>query len=180
MQPLVTPRLIVRRFCNTDVEPFVAMNRDPEVMRHFPDVLSEADSAAQLHRFERHHHEHGFGVLAVEAPGIAPFVGFVGLAHVSFDAPFTPCVEIAWRLAQPYWGRGFANEAAAALLNYTYSSLRLPAVVAFTACTNLRSIRVMERLHMHYAGEFEHPRLPEGHSLRTHVLYRRPAPGIAT
>jgi RimJ/RimL family protein N-acetyltransferase len=115
-----------------------------------------------------------FGLWAVEAPGTANFIGFTGLAVPRFEAHFTPCVEIGWRLAFDYWGRGYATEAASAVLSYAFETLGLQEVVAFTVPANRRSIAVMERIGMTTspADDFQHPALPDGHPLRQHVLYR--------
>ena len=107
---------------------------------------------------------------------MAPFVGFVGLQEPSFEAWFTPCVEVGWRLAREHWGHGYATEAARLALAFGFGSVGLDEIVSFTVRANRRSVAVMERLGMRYDGEFEHPRLPEGSRLRTHVLYRLPLP----
>jgi ribosomal-protein-alanine N-acetyltransferase len=120
--------------------------------------------------------EHGFGWWAVDVPGVAPFVGFVGLQEPSFDAWFTPCVEVGWRLSREHWGHGYATEAARAALTHGFDVVGLDEIVSFTVPANVRSRAVMERLGMRYDGEFEHPRLAEGSPLRTHVLYRLPRP----
>jgi RimJ/RimL family protein N-acetyltransferase len=177
---LTTRRLILRPWRDTDLAPFAALNGDPEVMRYFPAPLVEAESDAWVERATRHFADHGFGAWAVEAPGIAPFIGTVGLLEVRFEAFFAPAVELIWRLARPYWGQGFATEAARAAAEDGFDRLGLPELVAFTALPNLPSQRVMERLGMAHAGEFDHPRLPEGHRLRRHVLYRLPCQGRAT
>ena len=107
-------------------------------------------------------------------PGVAPFVGFVGLSVPTFEAHFTPCVEVGWRLARAHWGRGYATEAAGAALTFGFSDVGLDEVVSFTVPHNRPSRRVMQRLGMRRdpAEDFEHPSLPEGHPLRRHVLYR--------
>jgi ribosomal-protein-alanine N-acetyltransferase len=111
---------------------------------------------------------------AVEVPGAAQFIGFVGLMRATFAAPFTPAVEIGWRLARPYWNRGYATEGARAVLTFAFDTLRLPEVVSFTAAINLPSRRVMEKLGMRHdpAEDFDHPRVPAGSPVRRHVLYR--------
>jgi RimJ/RimL family protein N-acetyltransferase len=118
--------------------------------------------------------ERGFGLWAVEVPGVAPFIGFTGLSVPHFEAPFTPCVEIGWRLAREHWGCGYAPEAARAALSFGFERLGLAEIVAFTAAGNARSRRVMEKIGMTHdpADDFEHPSLPAGHRLRRHVLYR--------
>lgn len=182
MEARRTERLLLRTWRPSDREPFARMNADPEVMRHFPAPLQRAESDALADRIEAHFAAHGFGLWAVEVVGGAPFVGFVGLQVVPFEAPFTPAVEIGWRLAASAWGRGYATEAAREAVRIAFEELRLPALVSFTTPQNVRSRRVMERIGMvpDPAGDFDHPRLPEGHPLRRHVLYRlAPASGRA-
>lgn len=163
-------RLRLRAWRDEDRTPMAAINADPVVMEHFPAPLTRAESDALVGRVQDHFDRHGFGMWALEVQG--QFVGFVGLAHVPFEASFTPAVEIGWRLARSSWGHGYASEAARLALRHAFEQLKLHEVVSFTATTNVRSRAVMERIGMHYAGEFEHPRLPEGHRLRRHVLYR--------
>lgn len=143
-------------------------------MEHFPALLSPQESDALADRIEAHFTLHGFGLWAVELPGIAPFIGFIGLMRPSFQAHFTPCIEIGWRLAAVYWGQGLAVEGAHAALDYGFKVLELPEIVSFTASPNLRSIRVMQKLGMthHPDDDFDHPLLPAGHPLQRHVLYR--------
>ena len=171
---LRTARLILRPWRDEDLAPFAALNADPAVMEHFPAPLSRAESDAFAAQVRREMDERGFGLWAVEAPGVAPFAGFTGLAVPRFDAHFTPCVEIGWRLAREHWGRGYAPEAARVALAHGFGPLGLDEVVSFTAAGNLRSRRVMEKLGMTHApgDDFEHPNLPPGHRLRRHVLYR--------
>ena len=116
----------------------------------------------------------GWGVWAIELPEVAPFIGYCGLKNVPFSAPFTPAVEICWRLARPYWGKGYAYEAATVAMNVGFNELGLAELVSFTIPANARSKRLMQRIGMSrdQAGDFEHPLLPEGHPMRPHVLYR--------
>jgi ribosomal-protein-alanine N-acetyltransferase len=170
---VVTARLVLRRWRVEDRGPFAALNADPEVMRFFPAVLSPAESAALAEAIEAHFDAHGFGLWAVEVPGVAAFAGYVGLNVPTFTAAFTPCVEIGWRLAAAHWGRGYATEAARAVRAHAWT-LGLDEIVSFTTVANARSRAVMARLGMRHdpADDFEHPRLPPGHPLRPHVLYR--------
>jgi RimJ/RimL family protein N-acetyltransferase len=178
-QELQTDRLRLRRWLPADRVPFAALNADPRVMEHFPAVLSREASDALATRIEAHFDRHGFGLWALEIPTVASFAGFVGLAVPGFEAHFTPCVEVGWRLASAYWGRGYATEGARAALTFGFRSLALREIVSFTVPGNVRSRQVMERIGMarHPADDFDHPALPEGHRLRGHVLYRisRPA-----
>jgi len=171
---LRTDRLILRRWRESDREPFARMNADPEVMRHFPSTLTRAQSDGFAARIERQFEERGYGPWAVEIPGEAEFIGFVGLLHHTFPAHFTPATEVGWRLNRPYWGKGYATEAARAAVADGFGRLGLDEIVSMTAPANVRSIAVMERLGMtrNPADDFEHPNVPPGHPLRRHVLYR--------
>lgn len=173
---LSTERLRLRRWRREDRGPFATLNADPVVMEHFPSTLSRAVSDGLVDRIEAAFEEQGWGLWAVEVPGVADFIGFVGLSRPGFEAHFTPAVEVGWRLARAYWGRGYATEAARAAVAAGFGDLGLEEIVSFTVPANRRSRAVMERLGMTRgpADDFEHPRIPVGHPLRRHVLYRLP------
>jgi RimJ/RimL family protein N-acetyltransferase len=139
-----------------------------------PHVLSRKESDALADRIEGHFRRHGFGLCAVELRSGGSFIGFIGLNLPSFDSHFAPCVEIGWRLAAEYWGQGLATEGARAIVHHGFETLGLNELVSFTVPANARSRRVMEKLGMAHdpSDDFDHPRLPEGHPLRRHVLYR--------
>ncbi len=171
---LKSERLVLRPWCEADLEPFAAINADPLAMRHMPGTMTREETRAMIGRIEDHQRAHGFGIWAVEAPGTAPFIGFVGLQRVGFEAPFTPAVEIGWRLAPAHWGKGYATEGAQAALRFGFENLNLDQIVSFTVLANKPSWSVMERIGMTRdpKDDFDHPRLPVGHALRRHVLYR--------
>jgi RimJ/RimL family protein N-acetyltransferase len=174
---LRTERLLMRRWRSEDLDPFAAMNADPVVMEHFAaGVASRERTADFMARIEQEFDERGFGLWAVEVPGVADFAGFVGLHTVQFEAHFTPAVEVGWRLATAYWHRGYASEAARAAVAFGYDRAGLPEIVSFTNFANVRSLAVMERIGMTRDpdGDFEHPHVPKGHPIRHHVLYRFP------
>ncbi len=175
---LRTARLLLRGWRRSDLAPFAALNADPRVMAHFPAPLTRAESDAAAGRIRAMFAAQGFGLWAVELPGEAPFIGFIGLAVPRFDAHFTPCVEIGWRLAAPWWNRGLATEGARAALDYGFGPARLAEIVAMAVPGNVASRRVMEKIGMvrDPAGDFDHPLVDTGHPLRRHVLYRKPAP----
>ena len=179
---LTTPRLVLRPWRDDDLPAYAAMNADPRVMQFFQKTWTPQESAATLARVRDHFDRHGFGKWAVEAPGVAPLVGIVGLGIPDYDLPFNPCVEMGWRLAAEFWGRGYATEAARAALDFAFCELRLPEVVAFTVPANVRSRAVMERLGMtrNPADDFDHPMVPVGHPIRRHVLYRLTASAPAS
>lgn len=171
-----TARLLLRPWRESDREPFAALNGDPEVMTWFPAPLDRAASDGLVDHFRLEAARRGFGMFAVEERDPRGFVGMVGLGVPTWEAPFLPAVEIGWRLARAHWGRGLALEAARDVLEWAFTGLRLPRVVSFTTPGNTRSWRLMERLGLSRLGGFEHPRLPEGHPLRSHVLYGIDAP----
>lgn len=175
---LRTERLILRPWRDEDLDPFAALNGDPVVRAHFPSVLSRAESDASARRIRACLDRDGYGLWAVEVAGGPAFVGFVGLGAPGFQAHFTPCLEIGWRLARAAWGQGYATEGARAALAFAFDRLRLPQVVSMTTLGNLRSRRVMEKLGMSHdpADDFDHPLLPPDSPLRRHVLYRARPP----
>lgn len=170
---LHTERLVLRRWRESDLEPFAALNADPRVMEHLLALLSREESDAMVGRIEAAFEERGFGLWAVEVPGVAPLIGFVGLSVPRFDAWFMPAVEVGWRLAAEHWGKGYAHEAAQEALRFGFDELGLDEIVSFTVPANTRSWGLMERLGMTRDPRgFEHPSFPEGHPLREHLLYR--------
>jgi RimJ/RimL family protein N-acetyltransferase len=169
-----TERLWLRPWHDRDLDAFAAINADPTVMEYFPASIARAQSDELAVRIRAGFLEHGFGLWAVEIPSVVDFGGFIGLAVPSFEAHFTPCVEVGFRLARPLWGRGYATEGARAALDFGFAKLGLKEIVSFTVLGNQRSRAVMERIGMQRseADEFDHPKLPEGHPLRRHALYR--------
>ena len=169
-----TERLLLRQWTPADREPFAALNADPRVMEFFPAQLTPAESDVLADRCESLIQERGWGFWVAELKASREFVGFVGLHTPSAELPFSPCVEIGWRLAFAHWGKGLAFEAARAALRIGFRSLGLNEIVSFTAVGNSRSRAVMERLNMYESGTFEHPHVPQTSSLRLHCLYRLP------
>lgn len=171
---LTTERLLLRRWRHSDREPFQMLNADPRVMEFMPCLLSAQQSDDFIARIEQHFERHGFGLFAAELLENQTLLGFIGLFAPAFDSPFMPAVEIGWRLAADYWGRGLATEGARAVLRFAFEVVGLTSLVSFTVPANLRSRRVMEKLGMIHdpSDDFDHPRFPEGHPLRRHVLYR--------
>ncbi|WP_237067985.1 GNAT family N-acetyltransferase [Microbulbifer guangxiensis] len=168
-----TARLQLRQWRDSDRVPFAAMNADPQVMEYFPALLSRAESDAGIDRQIAHIEQHGWGFWALERREDRAFLGFVGIKQVADNLPFAPAVEIGWRLGVPFWGCGYATEAAATSLRVAFEQLGLDEVVSFTALPNVRSRAVMERLGMQRdPATFEHPLVPQGSGLRTHCLYR--------
>lgn len=169
---VIGPRLILRQWNDDDLPVFAEMNADSRVMEYFPKRLSLEESREFHGRINHGIQERGWGLWAVEING--ELAGYTGLARPSFEAHFTPCTEIGWRFRPQFWGHAYATEAARLALLFAFSTLHLEEVVSFTARVNLRSVKVMQRLGMMHdpAEDFDHPKLPAGHVLQRHVLYR--------
>ncbi|GAA1585630.1 MULTISPECIES: GNAT family N-acetyltransferase [Kribbella] len=174
MTELTTDRLLLRNWRDSDRDPYAALNADPAVMEHFPAPQTREQSDDLIDRNRPLIDERGWGLWAVEVRETGEFIGFTGLSVPRFDAHFMPAVEIGWRLAQGAWGNGYASEAARAALAYGFGPGGLDEVVSFTATTNVPSQRVMQRIGMVHdeAGDFDHPRIEDGHRLKRHVFYR--------
>jgi RimJ/RimL family protein N-acetyltransferase len=171
---LHTKRLILRSWLSEDLEPFAEMNADGEVMRYFPAKLTSEESDALGRRIQADIDRQGWGLWAIEEQATKCFLGFTGLAKPNFDAHFTPCVEIGWRLMRQAWGKGFATEAARAAADFAFIEVEVDELVSFTVPNNLRSRAVMERLGMTHNSkdDFDRSDMPEGDPLARHVLYR--------
>ena len=169
---IATPRLILRPWMESDLPFFAEQNADPVVMQFIAGALTREESDAYVERARAHFAQNGFCKWAVEAPGVAPFIGAVGLTYVKFEGSFTPAVEVAWRLNRRYWGQGYATEAAQAAIADGFIRIGLTEIVSMTALTNAASMRVMERLGMTRSIEFDHPHHPDDDPLRQHILYR--------
>ena len=167
-----TGRLLLRQWKPEDREPFALLNADPEVMRYFPATLSRTESDAMADRIQSALNQRKWGLFAAELRSKQAFIGFIGLSVPGFEAFFTPCVEIGWRLAREHWNQGLATEGARAIARFAFENLKLPSIVSFTAEENLPSRRVMEKIGMRHEADFDHPKLAQGHPLRRHVLYR--------
>ena len=168
-----TDRLLLRTWKDEDRVPFAQMNADPEVRKYFPKLLTREESDEFVNSIIQTYNERGYCYYASELKSTSEFIGFIGFGYAEFPAPFTPCTEIGWRLMQPYWNVGLATEGAFASLNYGFQTLGLEDILAWTAVPNTPSQRVMEKIGMSFWQNFDHPRIPEGHWLRQHVLYRK-------
>jgi ribosomal-protein-alanine N-acetyltransferase len=166
-------RLGFRRWKDEDRLPFFHMNSDDDVMKYFPNKLTKVQSDDFVDRIEKNIELHGYGLLAVEIKKTREFIGFIGFSNPTFEAFFTPCVEIGWRLARKHWNQGYATEGARACLDYGFGVLGFEEIYSFTAQINTQSINVMKKIGMEELSTFNHPRISEDHPLNLHVLYRR-------
>ena len=173
MLSLETDRLILRQWSESDFLTFFEMNSDPEVMRYFPNTLTESECHDFMSKMSSLIEEQGWGFWAAETKANKELIGFVGLNSPQTQLPFSPCVEIGWRLHKKYWGFGYATEAGKKSLEFGFAHLNLNEIVAFTTETNLNSRNVMARLGMKNTHEnFSFPDLPVEHPLSEHVLYK--------
>lgn len=180
MTILQTDRLILRNWCAADRQPFARMNADAKVMEFMPAAITSAESDSLAEKIEEHIQTRGFGLFAAELRSSHSFIGYIGLSIPTFQAAFTPCVEVGWRLSAIHWGNGLATEGAREVVRHAFRVLGLAELVSFTVPANIRSRRVMEKLGMTHdaVDDFDHPKLPEGHPLRRHVLYRLKSPPL--
>jgi RimJ/RimL family protein N-acetyltransferase len=175
MIPLLeTPRLALREWRESDTGPFAEINQDPAVMQFFPAPLSRAQTVSYIDDAKAHFRRHGVGKWALELKETKTLIGCIGIDTVDFDAPWRSIPEIGWRLSSRYWGKGYAPEAAACIVSFMFEEEACPEIVAFTAVSNRQSRRVMEKIGMAHdmGADFDHPKLPAGHRLSRHVLYR--------
>jgi RimJ/RimL family protein N-acetyltransferase len=171
-----TDRLILRAFRDADREPWAAMNADPEVMAHFPATLSRAEADGVIDRVNGKIAAIGVGFWALERKSDSKFLGFAGLNRIAHEnLPIYGLWEVGWRLARHAWGQGYASEAGAFALDHGFRQMRLQRILAYTACTNTPSERVMQRLGMVRRADmdFEHPAVPEGSPVRPHIVYEK-------
>lgn len=177
MNILETQRLWLRTFKACDLTAMTAINQDQKVMEHFPSLLDQEQTAKLIQKIMDHQNKYGYSLYAVELKSTHEMIGFVGLLFRTweeFKAPFMPCTEIGWRLSSKYWNKGYATEAAKAVLNYGFDELGLDEIVSFTVPANKASRRVMEKigLHHHPNDDFDHPNLDKNSPFCKHVLYR--------
>lgn len=172
-----TPRLILRDWLPADNQPYIDLNLDAVVMEFFPSIRTAEETLAQIEKLKAHIKQYGYGFFAMERKDNGQFIGFTGLSQPGFEADFTPCVEIGWRLSRENWGLGFATEAAKACLQFGFNDLGLDEILSFTSVHNIRSEQVMKKIGMVKAGYFEHPMMDDGHFLQQHVLYKKTVAG---
>lgn len=172
MHEIRTERILLRQFRDSDLEPLVAMGQDPIVMKYFVQLMSPEESQAMMERMKRNWIKNTFGVFALEIPGVHEFAGFVGFTYPTWEAEFTPCVEILWRLIPSVHNKGYCTEAARACLDWGFNEKGFTEVYSFAYPGNVASWKVMEKIGMKRIGEFEHPMVQEGHELRRHLLYK--------
>lgn len=169
---LKTPRLGLREWTEKDTPPFIQMNLDLDVMRYYPRILTPKHTMDLIAKIEAHFKKYGYGLWAVDELVSGRFMGYIGLAEFNFDTDFSPGMEIGWRLSNEFWNKGYATEGAITVLKYAFSALELKLIYSFTTKTNKPSIRVMEKIGLKPAGEFNHPNMDLLNPLSRHVLYR--------
>lgn len=174
MKILESERLILRTFEETDLDAMTTINQDPKVCEYLPSIGSREETQGLISRIIKHHQEKGFSLYAVELKNTGEMLGFIGLITPSFEAHFTPAVEIGWRLSSKYWNQGYATEGALAVLHYAFTVLQIPEIVSFTVVNNHASRRVMEKIGLKHNpdDDFDHPKLDQDSPLKRHVLYR--------
>ncbi len=164
-------RLGFRNWQDSDLDAFAAMNADADVMDFFPNTLTHESSQKLMQRLSQHFEEKAYTYFAVDTLDVGECIGFIGLAYQTYEAAFTPCTDIGWRLAKSFWGKGYATEGAKRCLKYAFEMLNLEEIYAVASVINLPSIRVMEKIGMEQAGTFIHTKLTDNKRLRDCVYY---------
>ncbi len=169
-----TDRLILRTWHTADLEPMCAINQDPRVMEHFPELQGVDETKSLIDKINKQYANNGYTLYVTELKKTGEFIGFIGLFTVGFEAHFTPATEIGWRLGFNHWGKGYATEGAKGVLRYGFCELDLPEIVSFAVVDNKRSTRVMEKIGLRHnpSDDFDHPNLDLENRLCRHVLYR--------
>jgi RimJ/RimL family protein N-acetyltransferase len=170
---IISERLGLRNWQDSDLLPFAEMCSDPKVMEHFPKPLSIAETKALVERFKNHFEAHGYCYFAVELLETNEFIGFIGLMNQSWESEFTPCVDIGWRLKHAAWGKGYATEGAKACLEAAYSKFKIKEILAFATDTNLPSAAVMKKIGMTYIGTVQHPLIINDTRFKHCVVYKK-------
>jgi RimJ/RimL family protein N-acetyltransferase len=171
-----TDRLLMRRWQDSDREPFAALNADPETMRYFPNTIDRVASDAFVDRIEARFDGQGYGLWALEVADSGEFIGYTGLNPMPEGVPGAGGMEIGWRLAKHAWHRGYATEAAMAALDVAFAGAGLAELWSMTAVLNEPSQAVMRRIGMTEVARFDHPGIPAGHPVQPHVAYHFDAP----
>lgn len=166
-----TERLILREWSEQDIEGLIQINQDKSVMKHFPRPYTAEETLTGITNFKNHQIKHGYSIWPCALKSTNSFIGFVGLLNRD-DMPFSPCIEIGWRLSKEHWNNGYATEAALKCLEVGFNQFRLNEIVSFTAKLNKASERVMQKIGMLKISNFEHPKLTPDHPLCEHVLYK--------
>lgn len=168
-----TERLGLRNWTENDVQPFLEMNQDPEVMRYFPKQLSEEETREFIGRMQRNFSEFGFCYFAADVLESSEFIGMIGILHQTFESEFTPSVDIGWRLKRSAWGKGYATEGAKACLTYAFQTAGIPEVFSFASLGNKASEAIMKKIGMEHVGHFQHPKIMDHEELRDCVVYMK-------
>src|SRR5690625_1884243 len=176
MKYIKTKRLILRDWKESDIPEFIALNMDKDVRRYFPNTATPEESREFILNAQRDIDARGFGLFAVERRDTKEFIGFTGIQVWEEDGPlklhFLPSIEIGWRLAKRHWNQGFATEAARGVVKFAEHNTDIREIYAYTASINYPSINIMLKLGMNKVYTFEHPSIIDGHSLKTHVVYK--------
>lgn len=169
-----TARLILRTWKNEDANAYYQINQDSKVVELLRGPLTMKQVKDFIPVVNKHQEKHGYTLWAVELKETGELVGFIGLNYIDWESHFTPAVEVGWRLGSQYWNKGYATEGAKASLEYGFKKCDLKEIVSFTVPANIRSIRVMEKIELKrdLNSDFAHPKLPAGHPLSQHILYR--------
>lgn len=164
-------RIGFRNWQDQDIALLLQLNQNKDVMRYFPRLQTEVECTAFLRRMQQLYLDKGYTYFVAEQLENQAFMGFIGLAWQTFVSPFTPCVDIGWRLLPSFWGKGYATEGAKRCLEYGFKTLKLQNIKAVAPLVNQPSIRVMRKIGMREIGRFDHPALKDTRELEACICY---------
>lgn len=164
-------RLGFRNWNKNDLTEFAKINADLEVMEHFPNPLTEKETAEFIMRLKTHYEKNGYNYFATEILESGELIGFIGLAFQDYKTEFTPAIDIGWRLKKTAWGKGFATEGAKKCLEFAFNKLNLCNVISTCTERNYKSESVMKKIGMKKIGTYKHPKLKEYPEYQNCICY---------
>ena len=165
-------RLGFRNWHLSDIDKMHEINSDEKVMEFFPCIPTKEQTTEFIERMKKQFEDKGFCYFAVDKLEDNDFIGFIGLSEQTYDADFTPCIDIGWRIKSSEWNKGFATEGAKRCLSYASDNLKLEKIYSIAPKINIRSEHIMSKIGLKKQYEFEHPLLANDERLKYCVLYK--------
>jgi len=172
MRELETENLLLRQWREEDLEPYAKLTSSKEVMQYFPKTLTVEQSNMAARKFQKLLEKNSWGFWAVEEKASGQFIGYAGLHAPKTQFPFSPCIEIAWRMEKKYWENGYVLEAGEKIIAAAFEIFGLEELVYFSALKNLKGEEVAKALNMKRESTFHHPFVEREDALSEHYLYR--------
>ena len=155
MRILETDRLMLRHQTPADLESLWALYCDPDVRKYIPDAPRTYDEAREELEWHMNGHPRRpeLGLWATIHKETGTFIGRCGLLPWTIDRREE--VEVAYLLAQAYWGLGLGTEAAQAITRYGFEDLHLSRLICMIHPENQASVKVAQNIGMVLEKEME-------------------------